>query len=155
MDIVFDKNTGLLVPGEHKLTLEEFEQLFVYNYRRREIYTGFLKLIEIFRQIECTHLYTDGSYVTQKPHPGDIDVCWHMHEDRDKKNIQLEKLFRICQPLLFLNEKKNREFIQDEFCADVFPANTKEGVSGLMFKDFFQKDKHTGVQKGIIIIDLL
>lgn len=155
MDIAFDENTGLIVPGEHKLTLEEFEKAFVYNIRRREIFNGFLKLIDIFREIKCTHIYADGSYVTQKTYPGDIDICWHMHEDIDKRKEQLEKLYSICRPLFDLSKKENREFIQNEFYADVFPANSTEGTSGQMFKTFFQKDKHTGEPKGIIIIDLL
>jgi hypothetical protein len=155
MDIVFDENTGLLMPGEHKLTIEEFEKVFVHNDKRRLIFSGFQKLIEIFKHIECSHLYADGSFVTKKPFPSDIDICWHMDEDRDTRNKQLEKLIKICKPLFFLKEKTNREFIQNEFYADVFPANTIEGGSGLMFKDFFQRDKDSGEQKGIIIIDLI
>lgn len=155
MDIVFDESTGLLIPGEHKLALVDFEKTFVYNDRRRKIYSGFLKLIDIFNQIGCTHIYADGSYVTQKPHPGDIDVCWHMHEEKEKRDKQLKQLFALCRPLIFLNKKVNRAYVQHEFSADVFPANSTEGLSGLMFKDFFQKDKHTNTQKGIIVIDLI
>ena len=153
MEIVFDKNTGLLIPGEHKLTIDEFKEIFVYNDKRRLIFSGFQKLLGIFKQIECSHIYADGSFVTKKPFPSDIDICWHMDENKEQRNKQLKKLLEICKPLIFLND--NREFIQNEFYADVFPANTLEGASGLMFKDFFKKDKHTGKEKGIIIIDLL
>ena len=77
-----------------------------------------------------------------------------MDEDREKRNIQLETLFKICPELILLNDPGNRKLIQDQFCADVFPANTTETASGLMFKDFFQRDKNTNQAKGIIIIDL-
>ncbi|WP_293887149.1 MULTISPECIES: DUF6932 family protein [unclassified Sphingobacterium] len=153
MNVIFDEETGLIVPGEHKLTIEKFEEIFVYNDQRSQIFEGFQRLLEVFKKIACSHLYADGSFVTQKPHPSDIDVCWHM--DENNKDKQLFALLNICPQLLFLNEKANREFIQQQFCADVFPANTIEGQSGLMFKDFFQKDKNTGIQKGIIIIDIL
>lgn len=64
------------------------------------------------------------------------------------------KLFlKICPELILLNDPGNRKLIQDQFCADVFPANTTETASGLMFKDFFQRD-NTNQAKGIIIIDL-
>lgn len=76
-----------------------------------------------------------------------------MDEDRAKRNIQLETLFKICPELILLNDPGNRKLIQDQFCADVFPANTTETASGLMFKDFFQRD-NTNQAKGIIIIDV-
>ncbi|GAA4171900.1 DUF6932 family protein [Sphingobacterium ginsenosidimutans] len=151
MNIVFNEETGLLVPGEHKLTIEEFEKIFVYNDKRQQIYNGFRKLMTVFREIGCSHLYADGSFVTKKPYPGDIDVCWHMHDDIGPKIAQLTKLKAICSPIFELD----RKFIKDEFCADVFPANQMEGGSGIMFKDFFQKDKHTNESKGIVIIELL
>jgi len=155
MKIVFDEETGLLIPGEHKLSIEEFEEAFVYNSKRKTIFNGFQKLLKIFREIACSHIYADGSFVTQKPLPGDIDVCWHMDTDSTIRQKQLETLFKLCPPLLLLNEKKNRDYIQQEFCADVFPANMQEGGSGLLFKDFFQKDKYTDTPKGIIVIDLI
>lgn len=143
MDIVFDENTGLLIPGEHKLSIKEFEEAFVYNDNRRVIFSGFQKLIKIFIQIECSHIYADGSFVTKKPCPSDIDICWHMDSEKAKRDKQLQELLRICPPLIYINEKANRNLIQSEFYADVFPANTIEGGSGLMFKDFF---KGTNIQ---------
>ncbi|MCW2262088.1 MULTISPECIES: DUF6932 family protein [Sphingobacterium] len=154
MNIVFDEDTGLLVVGEHRLALDKFEEIFAHNEHRRYIFERFGKLLEIFKQISCSHIYVDGSFVTKKPRPNDIDVCWHKDEDREKRNIQLETLFKICPELILLNDAGNRKLIQDQFCADVFPANTTEGASGLMFKDFFQRDKNTNQAKGIIIIDL-
>jgi len=153
MNVIFDESTGLIVPGEHKLTLEKFKDIFVYNEHRVRIFEGFQRLLEVLREIACSRVYADGSFVTQKPHPSDIDVCWQM--DQNNKDEQLKALLNICPQLLFLNDKANREFIKKQFCADVFPANIIEGKSGLMFKDFFQKDKNTGTQKGIIIIDVL
>lgn len=155
MEIIFDEETGLLTPGEYKLSIEEFEEAFVYNSKRETIFKGFQKLLKIFRDIECSHIYADGSFVTKKPLPGDIDICWHMNEDHTIRKRQLEMLYRLCPPLLLLGERSNRDYIQHEFCADVFPANTIESGSGLMFKDFFQKDKQTGNPKGIIVIDLI
>lgn len=151
MNIEFDENSGLLVPGEHKITIDEFEKMFVYNDRRKEIYGGFQKLIAIFTEIKCSHVYADGSFVTKKPYPSDIDVCWQMHQDIGQRMLQLTKLKGICAQIF----KQDRDYIKEHFFADVFPANDKEGKSGLMFKDFFQKCKHTNEQKGIVVIDLI
>lgn len=154
MELQFDENTGLLLPGEHELTFEEFENEFVYNDRRKYIYGKFNGLIEIFKTIECSHIYIDGSYVTSKPVPNDIDVCWHMAEEKDKRNFQLQTLFDHFPFLFNLQDINNRKHNQREFCADVFPANSVEGGSKLMFKDFFQRDKETNHPKGIIIVNL-
>lgn len=140
MNIVFNEDTGLLMPGEYKMSLKDFEKTFSYNYKRRSIFTGLKKLLVI---------------VTSKTLPEDIDVCWNMSNEKELRNNQLLKLIEICPELFYLNSDENREFIEKEFCADVFPANTIESECGLMFKDFFQRDKETELPKGIIIISLL
>ena len=155
MHIVFNENTGLLMPGEYKMSFEEFEKTFVYNYKRRSIFIGFKKLLVILKEIDCDFIYVDGSFVTLKTLPGDIDVCWNMNNKKEMREIQIYKLFEICPQLFNINDQKNREFVETEFCADVFPANSIESECGLMFKDFFQIDKETELPKGIIIISLL
>jgi len=67
---------GLLPPGKHTCTIEEVNQRFVYNNKRREIFEGLLKLIEVLKTVSCGTVYLDGSFVTSKPRPGDVDVCW-------------------------------------------------------------------------------
>lgn len=155
MDIVYNENTGLLMPGEYKMSFEDFEKTFVYNYKRRSIFVGFKKLLFILKEIDCDFIYVDGSFVTLKTLPGDIDVCWNMSNEKEFRNNQLHKLIEICPQLFYSDSGENREFIKTEFCADVFPANTIESECGLMFKDFFQRDKETELPKGIIIISLL
>lgn len=89
MNIVFNEDTGLLMPGEYKMSLEDFEKTFSYNYKRRSIFTGLKKLLVILKEINCDFIYVDGSFVTLKTLPGDIDVCWNMNKERDLREIQL------------------------------------------------------------------
>jgi hypothetical protein len=143
---VFNKD-GALPPGEHEVSLAEFEDAFVYNDRRREIFTGFLKLINDLRSINCRLVYVDGSYVTDKEEPGDIDVCWHEDEfiDWDRVGRELQILLDLDYP---------RDWQQLVYNADVFPANVLENDSKKLFKDFFQQHKETGNPKGIIKIKI-
>lgn len=154
MGLEFDSESGLLVPGEHLITITEFEATFVYNDRRKVIYNGFKELIRIFQQVQCTRLYVDGSFVTTKPFPGDIDVCWLMADEEAQRKEQLLKLKEICPPLQNLSQY-NRNIIRKKFYADVFPANIIEMGSNLTFKDFFKIDKHTNGPKGIVVINIL
>jgi hypothetical protein len=127
-----DQN-GRLPPGKHQATLAEVEEIFVYNAKRREIFEGLKKLIELLKSVNSGTIYLDGSFVTAKARPSDIDVCW--------------------QPLLQAT-KENRKYHKDVFKADIFPADIVEQNSKKYFLDFFQFDKDSGEKKGIIKIDL-
>lgn len=141
-------DNGKLPPGKHTATLKEVEDMFVYNSKRKEIFEGLNKLITLLRSISCGTIYLDGSFVTSKPRPGDIDVCWQegtgTDYDYEYKNAP------ILQPTA-----SNRKYHKDVFKADIFPANIREQGSKKYFLDFFQTDKDTGEKKGIIKIDLI
>jgi hypothetical protein len=134
---------GLLPPGIHICTLEEFESSYVYNVRRREIFQGLLLLIKDLKTISSPAIYLDGSYVTAKALPNDIDVCW----DEGSGTRYAYELKNM--PVLF-----NRNEAKKRYKADVFPAKIVENDSKKMFVDFFQEDKDTGIKKGILKIEL-
>jgi len=138
---------GALPLGEHEISLAEFEQVFVYNERRREIFNKFLKLIDDLRTINCSLIYVDGSYVTDKEEPGDIDVCWHEDEFIDWDRLKKELL-------ILLDLEYPRHWQQLVYSADVFPANVYDSNAKKLFKDFFQQHKETGNPKGIIKIKI-
>jgi hypothetical protein len=87
--------------------------------------------------------YIDGSFVTSKDYPGDFDGCW------DVTGVDPAKL----DPVL-LDFDNARAAQKARFSGELFPAQTPEGLSGRTFIEFFQLDKDTGMQKGIVAIDL-
>lgn len=91
----------------------------------------------------CTRAYIDGSFVTAKDFPGDFDGCW------DVTGVDATKL----DPVL-LDFDNGRAAQKNRFLGELFPAQLPAGVSGRTFLEFFQVDKNTGVQKGIVVIDL-
>lgn len=139
---------GLLPPGKHRCTLLDVEQIFVYNSVRRNIFEGLEALIKILKSVSCGTIYLDGSFVTSKPRPNDVDVCW---QEGTGSNYAYEF---INAPILNPSPT-NRAFHKTHFKADVFPADMIEIGSKKYFLDFFQEDKSTGIQKGILQIDLL
>jgi hypothetical protein len=65
-------------------------------------------------------------------------------------------LFRweLCDPALldpvFFDFSNGRYNQKQKYLGEFFPAAIVEGVSGKPFLDFFQTDKSTGKQKGIV-----
>lgn len=74
-------HSGLLVP-DNKInsTIQELEKEFVLNLptvKRKEIFDAYIKYNEDFKKVcdlKLLHQWIDGSYVTQKNNPGDIDL---------------------------------------------------------------------------------
>jgi len=83
-------------------------------------------------------IYLDGSFVTGKPNPGDFDACW------EPSGINISQLNPV-----FLEFDNGRISQKAEFGGEFFPVIKGKGQS---FVDFFQKDRFSGMQKGIISI---
>lgn len=67
--------SGLLPPGDHECVLAEVEAVFVYNDRRRDLWKQLLSYLGELRSYDrITAIYLDGSFVTDKADPGDIDI---------------------------------------------------------------------------------
>lgn len=85
----------------------------------------------------------DGSFVTNKPKPGDYDGCW------DVEGVDPDRL----DPVLLVFD--NRWAAQKaKYGGEMFPAQLHEGATGRTFLEFFQVDKATGRAKGIVQLDL-
>jgi hypothetical protein len=103
------------------------------------LFDGFKKGIRNLFEAGCPQIFLDGSYVTEKPAPNDYEVCW------DTDFVDPDMLDPV-----FLVFDNGREKQKKKYLGEFFPALFIEGNSGRPFLDFFQIDKHTGKQKGII-----
>lgn len=131
----------VLPPGIHDATLSEVYQRFVTNPRRKELYDGLeLGLGNLFKS-GCPQAFLDGSYVTDKPVPGDYEVCW------DGRYVDPAILDRV-----FLDFSNGRKAQKSKYGGEYFPSAMIERGSGKTFLDFFQNEKLSGNPKGIIRI---
>ena len=130
----------VLPPGVHNATLEEVASRFATSEHRKRLFLGFRNGVEALRKAGCRKILLDGSFITEKPMPGDFDVCWDHVGVNDKK---LDPVFRDFGD----RRKKQRERFGGEF----FPAHLLADGKHV-FLDFFQIDKDTGHAKGIICI---
>lgn len=79
-----------------------------------------------------------------KPTPGDFDACW------DPSGVDPGKLDPV-----FLQFENERQAQKAAFRGEFFPSSVMCSDVGRAFVDFFQLDRFTGKQKGIISIALL
>lgn len=65
---------GLLPEGIHKIALAEFQKIFGFNDKRKDmIREGLGSFLKEWAPYPIERIYLDGSFVTQKENPGDID----------------------------------------------------------------------------------
>ncbi|MCP4513894.1 MAG: hypothetical protein GY824_01520, partial [Delftia sp.] len=67
---------GNLPPGVHQADWDELTQRFGWTGRRRELLAGLEAALEPLREAGCRRVFVNGSFVTDKDEPGDIDVAW-------------------------------------------------------------------------------
>jgi len=135
---------GILAPGIHLISWDDFITDFSFSQRREQLFTGMKRALIHFRNAGCRQIYIDGSFVTKKIEPNDYDACW------DPAGVDFALLDPMFHRDLHLGTKQHKMVYLGEF----YPSSTFEGGSGLTFLDFFQTDKTTGKRKGIILINL-
>lgn len=134
---------GLLPGGIHSATLSQIRERFGGNERRDRLLTGLIEALRLLRAAGCGRIYINGSFVTAKELPNDIDVCW------DIAGVDPDALDPV-----FFDFEDGRAAQKARFGAEFFPAQVPEGLTGRAFLDFFQVDKQTGEPKGIIKLEL-
>ncbi|MEF2074432.1 DUF6932 family protein [Consotaella aegiceratis] len=134
---------AVLPPGVHAASLEDVAAIFATNAWRRGLFDGLVLASRRLRFAGCPRVYLDGSYVTGKPRPGDFDACW------DPTGIDPTKLDPV-----FLEFANSRAAQKAVFKGEFFPSSMMCRDVGKTFIDFFQLDRFTGKQKGVISISL-
>nr|WP_245428193.1 hypothetical protein [Roseiarcus fermentans] len=110
---------------------------------RRELFDGLVDACGSLLRAGCRTVYLDGSYVSGKPKPGDFDACW------DPSGVN-----RALLDAVFLQFQNGREAQKRRFKGEFFPSSMMCTDVGQAFVDFFQIDRFTGKQKGILSIQL-
>src|SRR5258706_7979166 len=128
--------------GIHDATLEEVERCYATNSKRRQLFKGLTEACGSLKLAGCIAVYLDGSYVTDIPYPGDYDVCWN------PINVDETKLDPV-----FLDFTNKRSRQKSKYGGEFF-LNTARADGTYFYIQYFQKDKETGLQKGIIRINL-
>ena len=133
---------GELPPGVHPATLTEIEAVFVTP-PRRHLFDGLRRTVQNLSAAGVRRVFIDGSFVTTKADPNDIDGCWEWTEE-----VHLD----LLDPVL-LDFTQARGAMREKYGVDFFLATWVEAGSGLTFLDFFQRNRADD-PKGIVQLDL-
>lgn len=134
---------GKLPPGRHPATVEEVEAVFAVTPRRRRLFEGLRRALQNLHAAGVRRVFIDGSFVTTKADPNDIDSGWEWIEE-----VHLD----LLDPLL-LDFAQARQAMRDKYGVDFFLATWVEAGSGLTFLDFFQRNRDDA-PKGIVQLAL-
>jgi hypothetical protein len=141
----FDEN-GNLPAGVHVASWGEIARKLGWTIRRRELLAGLESGLDALRKAGCQRVFLNGSFVTEKEEPGDIDVAW------DPEGVDVDRLLDL-EPLF--GEFANRRTAQKaKFGCEFFPSSLTADSVGNDFLAFFQIDKETGARKGIVEVKL-
>ncbi|MFQ5565548.1 MAG: hypothetical protein ACE5EU_04215 [Paracoccaceae bacterium] len=132
---------GELPPGEHEATLDEIEQRFgSANAVRRRLMGGLRRAAANLAAAGVRKIWVDGSFITSKAHPNDIDGVW---DSRSQVNYDL------IDPVF---GEPTTARMKEKFGLD-FYENVIEAGSGKPFPYFFQTNR-LDEPKGIVVVQL-
>ena len=132
------KKSGLLPTGTHPATWDELLERFGFNEHRQKLLEGLSKGLNLLRQYGCTEVCIDGSFVTNKPFPNDVDVCYDNTHMNWKKFIKDHPEF---------NDVKNGSRIQKEKYQSEFYAYNAFEDSILQYLQFDREHNPKGIVK--------
>jgi len=137
------KDNGELVAGEHESTLDEIEALYGrFPERRKLLMHGLREAANNLEQAGVKRIWINGSFVTNKEEPNDIDGCWEYNDSVDLSAID---------PVFLGFDARGK--VKERYGLDFFVAHVIETVSGKPFPIFFQINRD-GETKGIIVVNL-
>ena len=137
----FDEN-GNLPPGVYEVSLEDIGIRFTWTDRRKKLFEGLKLAIDNLTKANVKKVWIDGSFVTSKDDPNDIDGCWQYDKD-----VNADKLDPV-----FLDMYPPREAMQIKYGVDFLVSGVLISDSpGNTIEEFFQIDRD-GNKKGILLL---
>lgn len=134
---------GELPAGVHTATWAEVVAVLGTTPRRRVLCAGLRRALANLQAAGVRRVFLDGSFVTTKAEPHDIDGCWEWTAAVDVQRLD---------PVL-LDFTHGRQAMQEKYGVDFFLATWVEAGSGLTFLDFFQRNR-ADAPKGMLALHL-
>jgi hypothetical protein len=138
-------HNGNLPPGIHRAALEDLDT-FAWNARRRDLLGGLRRALAALAAAGVRRVWIDGSFVTSKPNPNDVDGCWEYGPW-----VDVNKLDPV-----FLRIRPPREDMRSKYGVDFLISGTPlrdPEAHGRPVEEFFQVDED-GNPKGILLIEI-
>jgi hypothetical protein len=87
MSIRFDENGYVKPYRPIEMDLNQFQDIFVFNAHRQKLFDAYLGYLDVLKEMGVGQFkqWIDGSYVTQKTFPKDIDLVNFVNFDFHRK----------------------------------------------------------------------
>ena len=139
----FDEN-GNLPPGQYVVNTDEIFNRFTWNNKRKKLYEGLVAALKNLAEAGVMRVWLNGSFVTAKDEPADIDGCWEPNP-----SVDADKLDPV-----FLDLNPPRTAMKAKYGVDFLVAWVRIADGGNRYvQDFFQEDRN-GNAKGILVVEL-
>lgn len=136
-------DTGLLPPGLYDTSLVEIQTVSGWNQHRQQLFVGLSRLVSIWnRSGFLDEIYVDGSFVTNKPEPGDVDIILVPNPDA---------MFSQEFVTLIQSHSIDREYTRREFGCEAFVVGGTANLEGWL--QFFGHDR-LGRPRGLLRVEL-
>lgn len=148
----FNSTTGELKPGIYLMTLQEIKDHPVLgsNPERKMLLKNLEEACNFYWSYGITDIYIDGSFITKKTVPGDIDGVIGFNPGNDPRLMNILNSGSIWGDFV-PDEKSNKLKMWKKYRIEFWDANKKTELTGEPHLAFFQKNKDKK-PKGIIKI---
>jgi hypothetical protein len=137
----FIEPSGYLPPGRYLATWTEIVDRFSTNPHRTALSEMLLEALRMLAKAGCRQVWINGSYVTDKERPGDVDVLYDAWAVRPN---ELDQLFRSETAAARADRNKI-------YGGDYFPVYDDELDGALI--SHFETDR-SDIPKGIVQLSL-
>jgi hypothetical protein len=132
---------GELPPGTYEATFTELAERFAFSATRRRLLERLAPVLRALQGAQVVWVYVDGSFVTTKREPGDIDIAWVPGPGFQRSRLPVE----------FSDETGALAGQADIPELDVFP----DLMGGVLATQLFCRVKgHPQRRKGLILLGL-
>ena len=135
----------MLPEGLYDTAIEEIRTTMGFTRRRLELIDGLVRYLDAWdRQnlLECTII--DGSFVTDKPEPGDIDILLVPTTEGLRSMEYANLVLELCL---------NRDETKERYGCEAFPVLGSDSQNYREWYTFFSTDRH-GNKRGLLRVNL-
>jgi hypothetical protein len=148
MKLKFDDCGNLLPYDILDINLYDFEENFVFNEHRKQLFAIYLQIIIDLKTIGIEHFthWINGSFTTLKPFPNDIDVVtivdFTLYNAFEKELLALKKRYKESIDLYFLVDypENHKNSIRTQFDKTewrfLFSTDRKKKAKGFISINF-------------------
>lgn len=137
---------GVLPEGTHQSDWPAFKERFGWNLRRQRLTLAVLEVAHLMRHHGARRLWIDGSFVSAKPEPGDVDLLYSLNELDEDALLDAEPVLEDFSD----GRKAQKARFGGVEC---WPIEFTEASTGRAMLEFFAFDRDDQ-PKGLIELDL-